>query len=236
MTKNTKPFFAFFLFLFAISFFCFGQDEYDTVVVQDLESWNSATFELKLNKKFNLQFSEELRLQENSSKIERFFSELKLNYKLHKNFQLGLGYRFFTENKRSGYQNGHRWNIDTKYKFDIERFNGYARLRYQSAKEFNSDDNPENHLRMKVKLKYDIKNWKIDPYISAELFGLTGKEACNQFDKMRFTTGSSYKFNKMHSVSFFYGIEKELNTNYPKTIFLIGLGYKFTFKLSTNEK
>lgn len=215
----------------------YAQDEYDTIVIRDLETWSSATFQVKFNKKLSLSLSPQLRLQENSSHLERYFADLEMEYKLNKNLEFSLGYRFLSESKNSGMQWAHRYNIDGKYKFEINRFDGYLRLRYQSGREFGDAENTwENHFRLKTKIGYNIKDWKIDPYISGEIFRLSGKNIDAQFDKMRFTVGSSYKFNKKHSISFFYGGEKQLNTTYPKTTYIVGLGYKFTFKPSKNDK
>lgn len=216
----------------------YAQDEYDTIVIRDLETWSSATFQIKFNEKLSLSLSPQLRLQENSSKLEKYFADLKMDYELNKNLEFSLGYRFLSESKNSGIQWAHRYNIDGKYKFEINRFNGYLRLRYQSGIAFNDDKENvwENHFRLKTKVDYNIKDWKIDPYISGEIFRLSGKNVDAQFDKIRLTIGSSYKFNKKHSISFFYGGEKQLNTTYPKTTYIVGLGYKFTFKPSKNDK
>lgn len=215
----------------------FSQSEYDTIVIRDLESWTSGSFQYKLNKKWSFKVSPQMRLQHNSSQMERFLVDADAEYDLNKHFEFGFGYRLNSKYKNSGIQNGHRWNLDATYKFDINRFDAGIRLRYQSGRVFASEDPSwENHFRLKTKVQYNIKKWKLDPEITGEVFRLSGKGVDAQFDKMRFTIGSSYKFSKQHSVSFFYGFQKELNTTYPKTTYLVGLGYKFTLKPSKNEK
>lgn len=224
------------LLLGFVTFSSFGQNEYDTIVIRDIESWTSASFEYKLNKDLTFNISPQLRLDKNSSQLERYLIDFEMNYDLSKNIEFGLGYRFYGENKKSGIQTGHRYNIDGKYKFEISRFNGYARLRYQSGREFGNGNNAwNNHFRLKTKFEYNFKGWKLDPEVSAEFFRSSGRNIDAQFDKMRFTIGSSYKFNKHHSISFFYGGEKQLNTSYPKTTYLFGIGYKYTLKHKKNE-
>lgn len=214
-----------------------AQKEYDTIVIRDLESWTSATFQLKLNKKMSFELSPQLRLEKNSSQIERVLSDFGFEYRLNKNFEFGVGYRLYSENKKKGYQLGHRYNLDAKYNFGFSRFDGSVRLRYQSGTELGSTENIwGNDLRLKTKLGYNIKKWKLDPDISAELFHTVGEKGNNRLNKMRITLGSSYKFNKEHSISFFYGLERELNETYPKATYLIGIGYKYTLKPAKDEK
>lgn len=220
-----------------ISFSGFAQSEYDTIVVRDIESWTSGSFQYKLNKKWSFKLSPQLRLQENSSQMERLLVDTDIEYNLNKHFEFGFGYRFNSKYKKSGIQNGQRWNLDATYKFDFNRFDAGIRLRYQSGRDFAPEDPSwENHFRLKTKLEYNIKHWKLDPEITGEIFRLSGKNVDGQFDKMRFTIGSSYKFSKQHSVSIFYGYQQELNTTYPKTTYLVGLGYKYTLKPSKKDE
>ena len=215
----------------------YAQDEYDTVVVQDIETWTSASFQIKLGDKFDIALNQQFRFHQNTAELERLFTQVEACYKLHKTFEVAGGYRFISESKKSGIQNGHRWNIDGKYKFKLARLNGYARIRYQSGKEFGQDDILwNNHFRCKTKLKYNIKNWKLDPYFAMEFFRTSGKNVVNQVDKLRLTIGTAFKINKQHRIALFYGGEKEQNTVYPKTTYLIGVGYAYVFKCSKNEE
>lgn len=222
------------LILFITTTF-FAQDEeiveYDTVVVQDLESWHKVEFEYQFNDELKLKVSEQIRLEENSLKLERFFTNLELKYKSESGFGLSAGYRFFTEQKNSGLSNGHRWNIDGLYSKKLNRLKIAARVRMQTKIEFPKADNTrENYLRFKLKLDYNIKNWKFDPYFSNEIFRHTNNTYEKTWDKYRFSIGTNYKFNKQHSLSIFYGAELDLNVTYPQTTYLVGLGYKFTLK------
>ncbi len=214
-----------------------AQTEYDTIVVADLESWTSAEFKYKFNSKFDFDIAQNLRLKKNSSQLERTFTQVGFNFKPNKNFKFGIGYRFIWEQKSSSIQTEHRWNVDGAYKFEVGELSGQTRIRFQNGKEFPLSENfADKHLRLKLKLDYNIKNWKLDPEFSSEIFRAVGNESTKNFDKVRFTLGTDYKFNKQHSISIFYGIEKDLNETYPKTTYLVGIGYKFTLKNKSNEE
>lgn len=225
------------LFILA-NFNSFAQEEeYDTIVIRDIESWHNIQFEYKFNKKFKVGISEQIRLDENSLKLDRFFTELELEYNFWKGFDLGAGYRFITEQKKSGLSNGQRWNLDLAYSNKVNRFKFNTRIRYQSKIEFPKTENDkENYLRLKLKIDYNIKDWKFDPYFTSEIFRTTNHTFKNSWDNYRFTLGTNYDFNKHHALSLFYGGEKELNVANPKTTFLFGLGYKYTLKHKKNDQ
>lgn len=222
--------------LFLYSYSLYGQDEYDTVVVSDLETWHNVQFEYRFNKKFKIGISEHIRLEENSLKLDRFFTELELKYKILKGLEVNGAYRFITEQKKSGLSNGQRWNIDGIYSYKFNRLKLSSRIRYQSKIEFPKDENDkENKLRLKLKLDYNFKSWKLDPYLSNELFRSTNNEISNKWETYRLTIGTKYKINKHHYIGAFYGFETELNETYPKTTYLFGLGYKYTLKAKKND-
>lgn len=214
----------------------YGQEEYDTIVVSDLETWHNVQFEYKFNKKFKVGISEHIRLEENSLKLDRFFTEIELKYKVFKAFEVNGAYRFITEQKKSGLSNGQRWNIDGIYGHKFNRLKLSGRIRYQSKIEFpKSENTKENKLRLKLKLDYNIKKWKLDPYLSNEIFRSTNNALGNSWETYRLSMGTKFKFNKQHSLGAFYGMETELNESNPKTTYLFGLGYKYTLKAKKND-
>lgn len=215
-----------------------GQDEYDTVVVRDLETWTSAGYELKINKKLSFDISEQLRLLHNSSQLEQFFTEIGGAYKPFKGFEVGASYRFIAEKKSSGLSLQNRWSFDAGYGIDIQRLSAQFRVRYQTKSDIKSE-NPEDpnisHLRFRLKLDYNIKNWKFDPYVTSEFWRAVGSSSDQNFDKLRITMGTDYKLNN-NKFGLFYGLERDLNKSYPKTTYLVGLSYQFKHKLKTTKQ
>ncbi len=218
------------LLLIAITSIGFAQTE-DT---KDLESWNSINLEYKLNKKWSFDLEAQLRLKENASEVSEYFGEFNTTYSISKNFKLGTGFRYIRENDNvgnvQGYENHFRYHLDALYKHKINDFSIKYRLRYQNKNELGVDDYENQHFRFKTAIKYNFKNWKLDPEISGELYNHFEKDEKNGFDKYRLTLGTDYKIKNMGSIGLFYRIEKELNVSIPETTNIIGLKYSYTFK------
>ncbi len=105
-------------------------------------------------------------------------------------------------------------------------------MRYQNKSELNigdsNIDDPKSTFRIKAEAAYNFKNWKFDPKFSTEIF--RSLESGGTFDKIRFTLGTSYSLKKAGDIGLFYRIENELNTTLPKTTYIAGLKYTYTFK------
>lgn len=209
-----------------------------TNVDKDWASWNTIEIEYKLNKKWIFGLEEQLRLKENISVVDEYFTELSAEYKVFKNFKLGGGLRYIRENDNQGnvqgYENHFRFNLDAIYKHEINDFTIGYRLRYQNKNELgvssNEGDYANQNIRFKIATKYNIKDWKLDPKISAEIFNRFQEGNENGFNKYRLTLGTDYKIKSFGKLGVFYRIEKELNVDFPETTNIIGLKYTHSFK------
>ncbi|MCK4992786.1 MAG: DUF2490 domain-containing protein [Bacteroidales bacterium] len=224
----------------------------DSVRIRDFESWNAIAIEKELfDGKLKLGFTQELRLDENSAHINNYFTSLNADYNLNKHLEFGLEYRYIRDNKdEKGYQNGHRVHLDTKYGHKIDRLKLDYRIRLQHRKNlpYGEKENPEmmNKIRLRGKAKYDFRNWKIDPWFSAELFYTSENYTVNYiesidelkqvsgFETIRFTIGSAYNIKKVGKIGIYYRIEQEIESypgvfNTPGTLHIVGVD--FTFKL-----
>ncbi|MFT5512899.1 MAG: hypothetical protein ACI8SE_001298 [Bacteroidia bacterium] len=210
--------------------------------VRDFEAWSSVGLKFKIDKKWSLSFEEQLRLRDDASNVDIYFSELGLNYKLDKHFGFGLAGRFIRDNddqgKIQGYENHFRWNADVLYKHKINRFDLKYRVRYQSKDELgvaNTVNDPRtNTVRFKFGADYNFKDWKFDPEFSSEIFKKT--ESDEGFNKFRLTLGTTYETKKIGDFGVFYRMEKELTGLYPKTTNIAGLKYRYTIKRKKNDK
>lgn len=204
----------------------------------DLANWTTIGLEYKLNKKWSFGIEEQLRIKEDISTIDEYFTQLNAEYSISKKFTLGAGLRYIKENDTDGniqgYENHFRFNVDASYKHKINDFTLKYRLRYQNKNELgvsNSDgDYANQHLRFKTAIEYNFKNWKLDPKFSAEIFNHFEEGEKNGFDKYRLTLGTDYKLKNAGTINLFYSIEKELNESIPKTTNIIGLKYTYTIK------
>lgn len=236
---NTNLRLAFSLFLLFIASTSFGQKQY---VIQDLESWSHLGLDYKLNKKFKLGAEQQFRFQENSSKLQQFFTEVGAEYSPIKALEFGLRYRLISvrdyDNENVAIlSNQDRFQLYTGYSHDIGRFDLKYRLAVQRRRDIFIGDavdrDPTSKFRFRFDLGYNIKDWKWDPEISSEIFRFM-KEESKTWDKFRFTIGTSRKFKDIGKLNLFYRIEKELTGTYPQTTYILGAG--FTFKLAKNDK
>lgn len=204
----------------------------------DWASWNTIGIEYKLNKKWSFGLEEQFRLKENFGTVDSYFTELSADYKLFKGFKLGAGIRYIRDNDTNGniqgYENHFRFQIDAKYKHQINNLEIGYRLRYQNKNELgvsvDDGDYANQNIRFKTSLEYNFKNWKLDPVFSAEIFNKFQKEDDNGFNKYRLTLGTDYKIKNFGKLGVFYRYEKELNVDFPETTNIVGLKYIYSFK------
>lgn len=216
----------------------FSQDGF-TYISQDLESWNKIGLKYKINKKFGIGLEQSIRLNQNASTIDQVLTDLNFKIKptSYLNFELGLRY----VSDRGGndlFDNDFRFNLDAIFKHKVKPFSFKYRLRFQNRNEIGlstaEGDYFKNYLRFKASAEYNIKKWKFDPVFSAEIFRDMTKYT-GGFDKLRFTLGTSYSLKKWGELAAFYRIEQSLGATYPKTTYIIGLGYTFTLKNKNND-
>jgi opacity protein-like surface antigen len=210
----------------------FGQKQ-ETKVVKDLELWTSAGISKKLNKHWKISFDQEVRLTNEMSEFDTWFTDLGVDYKLNKHFRLGTNYRFYQiKEDDNQFKTKHRISADIKFKQKIDRFTIEYRLRGQNKDEdfleSTTNDNIFN-IRNRISLSYNINHWKADPFFDAELYRRMYTLQDGKFSKLRWTMGVEFPLYKNSEVKLFYRIDNELNTNYPKDTFIIGLGYKYSF-------
>ncbi len=210
-----------------------AQDDY-TIVTGDLETWSRIGIKYKFNKKWSVGLDQQLRLNRNSSLTDQIITDLNAKYKFSSGLYFGATFRYLADrNNDLSFDNDFRFNIDAGYKHDINRLLFNYRLRYQTKNEIGlkkeDGDNADHVFRLKIGSEYNIKDWKFDPKVSAELFSdLT--QTSDRLSKMRFTFGTEYAFDKRHELGAFYRIEYELNAAYPKTTYIIGLNYTYSLK------
>lgn len=208
----------------------FAQDE----DLNDWESWNSIGLKYKLNKKWSFDLQEHIRFKENISEIDKYFTQLGARYKINNHFKVGAGARYISKNDNTGniqgYENYFRFHLDALYNHKINDFKFEYRLRYQNKNELGENDYANQHFRLKGSIGYNIKNWKLDPEISAEIFNHFEKNEENGFDKYRITIGTEYNMKNYGKIKLYYRYKKELNVNLPETKNIIGLKYTYTIK------
>lgn len=204
---------------------------------RDFESWSSLTLEYKPDKKWTFGLEGELRLKNDASDVDQYFTQFSIDYKLFPGFELGGGLRYIRNNdlqgKIQGYEKHFRFHLDLSYRHRTGAFSFRHRLRYQNRNELgvsaSAGDIANKHIRFKTTLTYKIKNWKLDPVFSAEIFRHVAEEGESAFDKYRLTIGTAYRTRKLGKIGLFYRMEHTLNAILPITTNILMVKYTYSF-------
>lgn len=198
---------------------------------KDAQVWTSVSLEAKIVKKLTANVAQEVRFNENVTEVGTIYTDLGLDYKINKHFQVSLNYRFVEKRRTDDYYSfRQRIYIDLKYDEKLKPFQIQFRSRIQDeyADIGRAADGgiPEFYLRNKLTVKLD--KWKkLTPFVSVELFSPLENDYKGLFDNIRSSTGIDYDLSKHHKVELFYMIQQELNVSRPETDFVLGLGYGF---------
>lgn len=206
------------------------------ITVRDFEVWSAAEIKYEASEKWTLGLEQQLRMRDNASEVDQYFTEFNMKKDVSKSFYYSLGFRYIRDNDNQGdiqgYENNFRYNLDFGYKHKVQKFDVNYRVRFQRRNEIGltraEGDEANNHLRLRVAAKYNIKKWKLDPEASSEIF--YNLQQGEHFNKFRLTLSTKYKLKKYGALGAFYRIEKALATSYPKTTHIAGIEYNYTIK------
>lgn len=225
--------------LFIILFiFCSWLSPVFSQIKQDAGMWATLTIQHAINKKINLVIDEEFRLKENYQRINLFYTNIGIDYKFNKFLKISPTYRTIQKKKLDGnYSYRHRLMLDVTLKKKIKKITLSERVRYQiEVQDFYTSKKgkfPEQYLRFKTDIKYDIGK-KITPYYSIEFrYQIRnprgdGPVYDNGFHRVRNVLGAEYEINKKNSINLYYLFQTEFNISTPESIYILGIGYSLT--------
>lgn len=224
-----KSLFYIIIFLFTFCKTAIGQVENDAGL------WTTLTFQKKITRKTSVVIDQEMRLRENFQRINLFYTNVGIDFKLNKNIKLSPSYRAIQKirfDNTISYR--HRLSMDVNIKKKFNKITLAERVRYQiEVQDFLTSKKgrlPEQFLRFKTDLKYDF-NSKITPFVSCELRyqirSWRGNDMFynNGFHRIRNIIGADYELNKKHSFTIYYLIQNEFNIADLENIYIIGLAY-----------
>ncbi len=220
---------------FLISQNLISQDQ--AKVFRDAGMWNTLNIKKKLNKKFSLVLTEELRLKENYTQMNLTYTDIGLEYNLGNKIKTSLVYRsiqkFIYDNPIS-YRNRLMWDISYKKRFNKWTFQYRHRLQAE-VKNYSTSKN--GHLwewfsRSKFLFKYEL-NKRISPYFSTELrYQITDPRSPEYdygFHRSRYQLGIDYKVNSKQELGVYYLFQHEFNLSNLMELYIIGVEYSFEF-------
>jgi hypothetical protein len=169
-----------------------------------------------------------------NSKIETYFGQVSLKYKVNKWFRPSIDYRAISNlDNYQNYQFSNRVNMNAEFKHPLNRFSFGIRIRYQisfssikSTPNYNADF--DHAIRIKPQIGYKMKGFFLNPQVSLEYFydpnsGIYG----NRFVKYRLFAGFQTDFKGSHNFTFGYLQDQKINLPNPlrKNIFYVSYTY-----------
>ena len=234
MKTLKQKYFAFVLIIFSI----FSTQMIIAQNNSDLEGWSSIGLNLKATKKLSFSVSQHLRSRNDISTVKNYFTQIKANYEVLKNFELGGGIRYITKNddvgKKQGLESFFRYQFDASYTQKINKIGVLLRLRYQNKNQLGlsevEGDIAQEFIRSRIGLRYKIKAVKLNVRLFAEHFNQPNNSKLEHTEtRTRYTLKLSRKFKKIGAFTIFYGIQ-ENNLNQEKTNKSF-IGFKYACKI-----
>lgn len=195
----------------------FAQD----VFVQDFRTRFSLSLNYKPIKEITLNWSEEARFKNNSSKFDRLYSGLGITYNAHKNFSMGAIYEFQVLQKSvDHFQFRHRVKFVVQPNVSFGRFN----LSLREMPQMTYTDYVDWTLRSRLKLNYSFMNKHLKPYVSVEMYNpLQNVNKNNWLSKMNYRAGLEWKIDSVNGLEFYYMFEHEVTKKVGNHI--VGVAY-----------
>ncbi|MCB0401232.1 MAG: porin, partial [Flavobacteriales bacterium] len=171
--------------------------------------WLSFAVSEKMEK-FKFSASEELRLDENFSHINKVFTELGADYEIVKGLSAGFSYRFSRDNDypERAYDIRHRIDLGIEYQHEINDLELSIKNKFQT-KTGNSDDNNPTYNRTKLGAEYKFSDL-VKPFVTYEFFYQMNDERI--INRTRTSIGNKLKLSGNSDLKIFYIFENRFNT------------------------
>jgi hypothetical protein len=206
--------------------------------IKDAGLWATFSVQKEITKKISLTLDQEMRLRENFQRLNLFYTNIGIDYKLNKNIKISPSYRF-TQKKQlePGFSYRHRFSLDVTAKKKLSAITLSERVRYQTeVQDYYSSRKGkllEHYLRFKTDIKYTAPE-KITPYFSCEFrYQITaprGNEPLSNygFHRIRNVAGIEYKIDDSNTLNLYYLIQSEFNIIDKESIYIVGIGYNLS--------
>ena len=200
---------------------------------KDYGTWLAVDITKELTKKLDLEFEEEVRIFKQFGEINRFGTTGGLSYSVSKFLKAGAGYTWIYRHdvNDSFWENRHRYYLQLTGKLEAGRFAFSLREKFQSTyidKDIKGFDySPENYLRSRLQIAWDLKNNPMEPYASVEIINQLNNPEGNKVDNIRYTAGVEFPLSKKLNLDTYFRLSSERNVKNPVDLYLIGVTLKW---------
>ena len=202
----------------------------------DAGSWNTFNVTKGLSSKLTFLFTEELRIRENFTRLNLFYTNLGLEYKVAKNFKAALVYRWidkWQDDDVFSYRHRLMLDLTAKHKFGKLTASYRNRTQVEERDIYTSASGrlPEWYSRNKFGAKYDMGT-RYTPFASVEFryqfHDPRNVESDGTWHRDRYALGAEYTINTKSSFAVYYLIQREYNVLSPQDLFIVGLEYNLS--------
>lgn len=190
----------------------------------DFQARTGFSIDKKITKGLHITWSEELRMKNRLSDIDRIYSAIAVSYDILPWLKAGVDYTFIAVKQNKGWEYRNRSNIDVtaSYKVGAQwKFSLRERFRITSANKVSdprTEVNPTWVMRSRLMAEYTVSKLPLRPYAYFELSNTLNTPAiiANYIDKIRASIGIKYTLTRRSEFDFFYRFDhnrsKEVTT------------------------
>lgn len=190
----------------------------------DFCTWTKLGLEYEMKPRWTLSSDLEWRTKGHAGTNDRIGLSADLEYEALPFLKLGGGYEVHYRNrgKEEGWKFRHRYRLEGTLSTRLHRFKLSLRERFQQTWDMAEK---EFRLRSRLKVAYDIRQCKVEPYVSVELYNGLARGESFAVTRTRYRGGVSFPLGKQWEAEAFYcrQVEKEKG----KHILGIECVYKF---------
>ena len=190
----------------------------------DFCTWMKLGVEYEMRPKWTLSGDLEWRTKDHAGAHDRLGLSADLEYGAASFLKIGGGYEVHYRNRgEDGWKFRHRYHADGTLSAKWMRMKVDLRERFQHT--WNKEEK-EFRLRSRLKIAYDIRRCKMEPYASVEMYNGLGKHDNFDIMRMRYRVGMKTPlFSERWEADIFYCRQWEADGR--KNIFGIDCAYKF---------
>lgn len=229
---------AAFLFFLGSHILLIGNTGYKNL--SDAGLWTTVAVEYNIRPRYTLILSEEVRLYENTTRLNLLFTNVGLRYKINKHLSSSLSYRaiqLFNNESSFTFKQRIQWDILSKKKFRRVELSYKHRLQgeFKTGNPNSEVLFPKLFSRNRIRIKYTINKY-FRSYASVELrypfrTKLKPETAWNHWDRIRYQAGIDFKIKSGNTLGIYYLMQQKFSTKCaPEKLYVIGIEYTLNIK------
>ena len=189
---------------------------------QDFSTWANVGASYEVAPAFAVTGGLEWRTMDNLGKTDRLGLEVGGVYTVLPFLKFGMGYEMHYRNRVGGWKFRHRYHVDGTVSVGVQQVKISLRERFQANA---AGDKSNPRLRSRLKLAYELRNSKIEPYVSVEMYNSLARAEHFDVKRMRYRGRIALPLSSRWEADVFYCRQAEKEDD--RNIVGIECNYKF---------